>query len=887
MQVSLNEAIDILKGDSENIVRVMEYYGVNLVRGVGKCPFHNDEHPSFGVKNGKYQCFTATCGVNGDLIDFIRYKENMNTIEAIKCAMGILNLGYTIEKTKLDNLIEYIEKNQSEHFADKTFKLDGIHIYKDKDGEPKLARIKYKNKDTSKKKYSQANIVDMGEYYKLDFKSEKLNLIYNMNNVLKSIQENKYIFLVEGEKDADNLKRLGLTSTTCREINSVTDEVLTPLYNSKLIVIGDNDKEGTRHIQNIRKRLLNRVRSFRSMTFNEIYQIGEKADISDFIEAKFNEGLHTKDIRKIILDKINNTLDEKDEYELQQDCNGIYSIYKKYDKEGELVEEKKIYISNFSVMSLNRIENIDKEEEVVELTIKSNLGEVKTFRERTNKLFLDPKAFNGQMNMAFSFDGKPKDFIRFKNWVNRYFLLEKRNEYLITGIRNVDNKTMLMTNEGGVLANGEIDLNYRADNPITQSDYNGVSRLSKEDAIELSKHIFKFNTDKNAINIIGSLASNMFNSIYRESKGVNLHVTSYVGESGSGKSFTIDNITKPLLGLDNDAMVFSAITPHGLLKAMNDTYMPIVIDEVKPSQAGEQKRQILSNTIRSVTGDVGVIKGNKNQGINRYKYNSSLIIAGEEVLDETALKNRCNIIWFSCNDMTDESLKHGRYFLTKEGEKTLKSLGLEIYLYIMNNFNPDKLVKTLELIQDNFKDEGTIHQRIQATFNNTMLGYITVKHILTSLGADKSRFKSDLEASRLIYQNLKENVLDGEYATKQIYDEVLEAIDELASGTNQYAIAEDVHFKQDSLYLKLDFKTIFPILESYYRNRGKILKVDCKTFIKMITKTKYVEGESKDYYKSVRLGEKVRKIYFIKKEAIQHLDMPTLIPTEEIEWEQI
>ena len=151
----------------------------------------------------------------------------------------------------------------------------------------------------------------------------------------------------------------------------------------------------------------------------------------------------------------------------------------------------------------------------------------------------------------------------------------------------------------------------------------------------------------------------------------------------------------------------------------------------------------------------------------------------------------------------------------------------------------------------------------------------------------KINLESDENISQLIYQNLKENVLDGEYATKQIYDEILEAIDELASGTGQYTIADNVHYRQDSLYLKLDFKSIFPILESYYRSRGKTLKSDCKTFIKMITKSKYVEGKAGDYYKSVRLGEKTRKVYFIKKEALKGLDMPNLITVEDIDWEEI
>lgn len=890
MQISISEAIEILKSDSENLKKIMEYYGVNILKNKSKCPFHNDKHPSLSIKGGKYKCFTSTCGESGDLIDFIRHKEGLTVLDSVKKAIEILGLNYTIEKTKLDKLKEWIEKNNATWYADESFKLEDVYFYHDKDDLPVLARIKYKNTDTGKKQFSQANIVDCGDYYKLDYKTEKINLIYNMPRVVKSIQENKDIFLVEGEKDALNLQRIGFTATTCREINSVNNNVLSPLINSKLIVIHDNDEAGRIHLNNVKKRLLPITKSFKVPFIKEIhFEKDTKQDISDFIEEKFNEGLTSKDIRNLIIDIINRTLDQNNIHELQQDSKGVYKTFVK-EVEGEQIETK-IYLTNFNVISLVRVENIDTDEEMVEFVIKNNLNETRKIKARSNKLFLDPKSFNSFMNMGFFFDGKPKDLNMLKAWVNKYFLIEKRNEYLITGIREIDNKKMLVTPSGALLENGSIDKNYKADNHLTLIDFNDTERLTKKQCNELQKHLFNWNTAKNCYNVIGSLVANMFNSLYRQSQGINVHVTSYVGESGSGKSFTIDNITRPLLNLDNDTMVFSSIMPHGLLRALNDTYLTTIIDEVKPSQAGEYKRQLLSNTIRSITGESTVVKGTQNQGFKTYKYNSSLIIAGEEILDETALKNRCNIVWFSCNDMTDEHIEHGNYFITKQGKSALKSLGMEIYLHILKYWDSDKLIKTLEGIENTFKNDKKLHPRIQATFNNTMLGYIVIKTVIKSIGGNTDGIEDEEIVSKLIYQNLKENVLDGEYATKQIYDEILEAIDDLASGIGQYAIVEGVHYKQDSLYLKFDFKAIYPVLESYYKSRGKILKLDLKTFTGMITKSKYIEGENKDYYKVVKLDGKSRRCYFLSKEKLKGLDMQTLVPSNEIEseteWEEI
>ena len=145
MQISLLDAIDIVKMDSENIKRVLNYYGINTGKGNISCPFHNDKHPSMGVKGGRYKCFT--CKASGDLIDFIKFKDGLNTLEATKKALDILNLDYSIEKDKLDNLKEYIENNFKEWYADNDFKLEEVYFYKDKDAIPVLARIKYKNKN--------------------------------------------------------------------------------------------------------------------------------------------------------------------------------------------------------------------------------------------------------------------------------------------------------------------------------------------------------------------------------------------------------------------------------------------------------------------------------------------------------------------------------------------------------------------------------------------------------------------------------------------------------------------------------------------------------------------------------------------------------------------
>lgn len=59
---------------------IAEVYGVDLVQAsgkfTGKCPFHEDRNPSFSVYLGhnddwRFHCHGASCGVSGDVIDFV------------------------------------------------------------------------------------------------------------------------------------------------------------------------------------------------------------------------------------------------------------------------------------------------------------------------------------------------------------------------------------------------------------------------------------------------------------------------------------------------------------------------------------------------------------------------------------------------------------------------------------------------------------------------------------------------------------------------------------------------------------------------------------------------------------------------------------------------
>ena len=78
----------ISKPDIVEVIR--EWLGLRLAghEYVGRCPFHDDAHPSFYVNNDKqvYHCFG--CGAGGDVVDFIMRINGLTFSDACK-ALGI------------------------------------------------------------------------------------------------------------------------------------------------------------------------------------------------------------------------------------------------------------------------------------------------------------------------------------------------------------------------------------------------------------------------------------------------------------------------------------------------------------------------------------------------------------------------------------------------------------------------------------------------------------------------------------------------------------------------------------------------------------------------------------------------------------------------------
>lgn len=102
--------------------RILAHYQMPMKKksNLALCPFHNDHNPSMHINEigGLYHCFS--CGASGDIINFIRQKEQCNFIAAVRLACDIcaipLLLNLSLEHNFAHQDLYDINKNIAEYF---------------------------------------------------------------------------------------------------------------------------------------------------------------------------------------------------------------------------------------------------------------------------------------------------------------------------------------------------------------------------------------------------------------------------------------------------------------------------------------------------------------------------------------------------------------------------------------------------------------------------------------------------------------------------------------------------------------------------------------------------------------------------------------------------
>lgn len=108
-------------------------------------------------------------------------------------------------------------------------------------------------------------------------------LLYHSARLARAIKEERWIFIVEGEKDVNNAEAFGLIATTNPGgAKKWKPEYSQELQDARVVIIPDNDPSGAKHLERVASSLFGLARTIKIL---QLPTNIEKGDLSDWIEA--------------------------------------------------------------------------------------------------------------------------------------------------------------------------------------------------------------------------------------------------------------------------------------------------------------------------------------------------------------------------------------------------------------------------------------------------------------------------------------------------------------------------------------------------------------------------------------------------------------------------
>lgn len=278
-----------MRGNAIDLRNIIESEtGLKFNRGNKiSCPFHTDKIPSLSIKEDKWHCFS--CGRGTDAIDFIKEFKNMDYVQACKY-LGIgIDDKYTIVENEIENVKKYISWCLDHMDNLKDWKLVKLYRFEDENNKTLYFKAKF---STPGKKEIKYFYIDSENKVKFN-RGGVEEVPYNLYKLNKALKENKPVFIVEGEKDADTLNYMGYTATSLKGIKNISIDMF---KDANIYSIADTGEAGEQYQEHIWYELKDKIKHFRVVELPNIEKLGDNADITDW----FEDG-HTKEEFKAAL----------------------------------------------------------------------------------------------------------------------------------------------------------------------------------------------------------------------------------------------------------------------------------------------------------------------------------------------------------------------------------------------------------------------------------------------------------------------------------------------------------------------------------------------------------------------------------------------------------
>lgn len=165
--------------------------------------------------------------------------------------------------------------------------IEAIYDYRDETGRYLYSKVRFQGKEI--------------RYFLLDWKNDRYlkgrqgypTTLYNLPALLKTIKAGFPVYIVEGEKDVETLRKLGYTATTAGGVNDWKVDYARYFTGAKVVILPDNDEPGLALKDEILRSLKHFAHSIRWTITSE----AEKGDVSDFL---LKEGHSKEELNQLV-----------------------------------------------------------------------------------------------------------------------------------------------------------------------------------------------------------------------------------------------------------------------------------------------------------------------------------------------------------------------------------------------------------------------------------------------------------------------------------------------------------------------------------------------------------------------------------------------------------
>ncbi len=638
------------------------------------------------------------------------------------------------------------------------------------------------------------------------------------------------VFIVEGEKDADNLWKWSLTASTCpMGAKKWRQGYNKPLEGREIVLLPDNHKEGWDHAEQIGRSLFGKAKKIRWL---ELPGLKQKEDVSDWMEKGGTK------------DKLLELAKQAPEYNPNR---GIYQLGGSYIKRG------KGAITNFVINPQVRVQTDQGEFLKASITAHNN----RTYEniQFSPGSWISKSRFKTALRglLDLEYKGTDDDIQDIKGILASQEPPIKKG-VKTAGLHRVKGEWVYVEEGLAWDKKGKReDIIYLSDNPY-RVNLLAESNLTSNQLDEILSCLFEFNNE----DIVYSLFGFCFACFVKERilylTGRNPIIVCW-GEKNSGKTETLRQIVRPLFGITSPIENIGHPTEFGFARIISSSNLaPIIFDEYKAVKISEIQRNRISEMLRSVYNQTRLTRGTPDLGLVEFIYSAPIVVAGEMGMSELAIKDRIIETYFS-----KSKIEGKKEVFIKLTHLPLGSLGKDFLLWTLT-LEDKRIQGTWEVEFESIDRE--LDSRLRQNTAHARLGLALFSQYLES----KGRQEIHKDILSIIDETQKKNILAE--SNKTIVDATLEAFSVMVG---QELLKQGKHYVIDSnLYLKLHIPGIYPLFKKWARDHqwdGEIL--DRSSFLRQLKEAKYL----KEHDVVVRFTGGTKRVCVLDLSQMKHLDI--------------